>query len=215
MLPDQPTAVFLTICLTVFAGVNLYNMRKHSARKLGVKYEVEIERPSRLIFGLAALGTAIFFLESVLYIVLVFAGFSTIISNSFLQFQFPYDSWPQLLGLLMTAFGYTVFIWSVLARGRYATSWMMAENQKLVTWGPYRYVRHPSYLAYFILFIGLFLTLLSLVAVIPLIAVPGYIRITTIEEELLTKKFGEAYLKYQRKTGKFFPKENCMPNVRR
>lgn len=82
----------------------------------------------------------------------------------------------------------------------------MPENHKLVTWGPYRYVRHPAYLAYFILFIGLPLTLLNLIAIIPLIAVPGYIRIANIEEALLTKRFGNEYQRYQQATGKFFPK---------
>jgi protein-S-isoprenylcysteine O-methyltransferase Ste14 len=67
-------------------------------------------------------------------------------------------------------------------------------------------VRHPSYLAYFILFTGLFLTLLNIVAIIPLLAIPGYVRITAIEEELLTRRFGDAYKQYQQETGKFWPK---------
>lgn len=206
MLPDLAIAVFLAFCLTIFFGINLYNLKKSSASKKGIKYKAEVERPSGLIFVLAALGTVNFFLEPALYIILVFTGLHAVISNSFLQLQFSFDLWVQLAGILVTAFGYALFVWSVLARGRYATSWEMPENQKLVTWGPYSCVRHPSYLAYFILFIGLFLTLLNLMAAIPFIAIPGYIRIATIEEELLTKRFGEAYLEYQRTTGKFFPK---------
>jgi protein-S-isoprenylcysteine O-methyltransferase Ste14 len=67
-------------------------------------------------------------------------------------------------------------------------------------------VRHPSYLAYFILFTGLFLTLLNIVAIIPLLAIPGYVRITAIEEELLARRFGDVYKQYQQETGKFWPK---------
>ncbi|MGC8999054.1 MAG: methyltransferase family protein [Candidatus Bathyarchaeia archaeon] len=85
----------------------------------------------------------------------------------------------------------------------------MPENHKLVTWGPCRYVRHPSYLAYLILFIGLSLTLLNIVALIPLIAIPGYIQIASIEEELLIKRFGKEYQQYQQTTGKFLPKRKC------
>jgi protein-S-isoprenylcysteine O-methyltransferase Ste14 len=110
--------------------------------------------------------------------------------------------------MLLTAFGYFLFVWSVLARGRYATSWDMSEDHKLVTWGPYRYVRHPSYAAYFILFAGLFLMLVNLIAVIPFIAIPGYVQITNIEEELLAKRFGDEYAHYQRITGKFFLKRS-------
>jgi len=206
MLLDLAIAAFLAICLTVFVVINLYNMVKSSASKQDLKYKAEVKRPSGPIFAFAALGTGVFFLESVLYLSLVLTGFYTDISDSFFQLRFLYDSWVQLIGMFATTFGYALFLWSVLARGRYATSWEMPETQKLVTWGPYRYVRHPSYLAYFILFAGLFLTVLNLITLIPLIAVPSYLHVATIEEALLTKRFGKAYLEYQHKTGKFFPK---------
>jgi len=206
MLPDLLTAVFLALCLLVFCSANVYNLRRYSASKRGVKYKAEVDRPKGLIFTLSALGTITFFLESFFYILLVFSGLQSTLHYFSLQLQFPFDSWVQLTGMLVTAFGYFLFIWSVLARGRYATSWEMPEDQRLVTCGPYRYIRHPSYLAYFILFTGLFLTLLNLMALVPIIAVPGYLRIATVEEELLVKRFGKAYIEYQRTTGKFFPK---------
>lgn len=184
----------------------MYNLRRHDASKKGVKYETEVERPKGFIFALSALGTIIFFLESFFYVLLVFAGVHATLCSSFLQFQFPFDSWVQLVGMFMTGFGYFLFVWSVLARGRYATSWEMPEDQKLVTWGPYRYVRHPSYLAYLVLFVGFFLVLLNLVALVPFVAVPGYLRIASVEEELLVKRFGGAYLEYQHRTGKFLPR---------
>jgi len=206
MLPDLPIAVFLASCLLVFWSVNLYNLKRHGASKKGVKYKAEVERPKGLIFALSALGTVIFFLESFFYILLVLAGLQTTLCSLFLQLRFPFDSYVQLAGVFLTGFGYSLFTWSVLARGRYATSWEMPEDQKIVVWGPYRYVRHPSYLAYFILFAGLFLTVLSLLTLVPFVAVPGYLRIATVEEELLVKRFGKAYLEYQRTTGKFFPR---------
>ena len=206
MLPDLPIAVFLAFCLISFWSANLYNLKRHGTSKKGVKYKAEVERPKGFIFALSALGTVIFFLESFFYVLLVFADLQATLSSLFLRLQFPFDVWVQLAGIFMTGFGYFLFTWSVLARGKYATSWEMPENQRLVTWGPYRYVRHPSYLAYFILFTGLFLIILNLVALVPFIAVPGYLRIATVEEELLVKRFGEAYIEYQCSTGKFFPK---------
>lgn len=155
---------------------------------------------------LAALGTVTFFLETGAYIFVVFLGLSGVLTHSPLQLRFLYDSWVQLIGLGLTVWGYILFDWSVLARGAYATSWEMPENQKLVTWGPYSYVRHPSYLAYFLLFIGLFLTLINLAAMIPVIAIPGYVAVATKEEEMLTERFGAIYTEYQHRTGKFLPK---------
>jgi protein-S-isoprenylcysteine O-methyltransferase Ste14 len=137
----------------------------------------------------------------------VFGGFGILLADSPLQLRFMGDSWLQIAGMAVTAFGYALFLWSVLARGRYATSWEMPEDQRLVTWGPYRYVRHPSYLAYFILFAGLLLLLLNLITLLPFIAIPGYVLITAAEEEMLSKKFGEAYKEYLRVTGRFFPKK--------
>lgn len=206
MLPETLVAGFLAACLIIFYGVNLYNLEKFRRVKKGLKYQAEVKLPRKLLFVSAAFGTFVLFIESALYIVLVFTGFPKALTDSWLQTRFPFDSLVQVIGLSFTAFGYFLFIWSVIARGRYATSWEMPENHKLVTWGPYRYVRHPAYLAYFILFIGLPLILLNLIAIIPLIAVPGYIRIANIEEELLIKRFGGEYQRYQRTTGKFFPK---------
>ena len=194
------------MCLVIFYGVNLYNLKRFRKMKKGLMYKAELEFPKGLLFVLGALGTFALFLESALYIILVFTGFHKVLTDSWLQLHFPFDSYVQAVGLSLTAFGYLLFIWSVLARGRYATSWEMPENHRLVTWGPYHYIRHPAYLAYFILFASLFLTLLNLLALIPLIAVPGYIKITSIEEELLTKRFGEEYQRYQQTAGKFLPK---------
>ena len=212
MLPETLVAGSLAVCLIIFYGVNLYNLKKYRKMKEGLKYKAEVESPRGPPFVFAALGTFAFYIESALYIVLVFTGSHKFLTDSWLQLHFPFDSWVQAIGLSLTALGYFLFTWSVLARGRYATSWEMPENHKLVTWGPYRYVRHPSYLAYLILFISLPLTILNLVALIPLIAIPGYIQIASIEEELLIKRFGKEYQQYQQTTGKFLPKRkpsNC------
>jgi len=206
MLPDLAVTVFLAVCLAVFYSANLYNLLKFRRRKKGVKYKAEVKVPHEPALALATLGTFALFSESAAYSILVFLGKQEIWTDSWLQLHFLYDSWVQAVGISLTVFGYFLFIWSVLARGRCSTAWEMSENHSLVTWGPYRYVRHPSYLAYFILFTGLFLTLLNIVAIIPLLAIPGYVRITAIEEELLTRRFDDAYKQYQQETGKFWPK---------
>jgi protein-S-isoprenylcysteine O-methyltransferase Ste14 len=206
MLADTVIAVFLSVCLAVFFAVNAHSWLKSGKGGKNAKYEVEVDLPNNLSLALAALGTVVFFLESVLYILLATAGLGMTLRNTPAQLAFPFDSWMQLMGIVTTAFGYVLFLWSVLARGKYATSWEMPSDQKLVTWGPYKYVRHPSYLAYFIMFAGLFLLLLNLVALVPLVAVPGYVSVTTAEDEMLRKRFGETALEYQRTTGKFLPR---------
>jgi len=109
-------------------------------------------------------------------------------------------------GLLVMVLGYAIFLWSVNARGRYATSWQMPVDHKLVDWVPCRYVRHQSYLGYFLMFIGFLLLWNNALALIPLIAIPGYMVIIFHEEEILVARFREEYVKYQENAGRFLPK---------
>jgi protein-S-isoprenylcysteine O-methyltransferase Ste14 len=164
------------------------------------------EPPKTITLGLAAFGTVIFWLGSIFYVFLVFAGVLSYLDDFLFPLRFSFDSYVQMIGIVITAFGYFLFTWSVIARGRYATAWEMPENHKLVTRGPYRYVRHPSYLAYFIMFPGLFLIWLTWIALIPLVAILGYLQIVGEEEKMLVQKFGDEYIAYQKTVGQFFPK---------
>jgi len=206
MLADTTIAAFLSVCLAIFFAVNAYSWLTVGRSRKSTRLEAEAELPNNLALALAALGTGAFFLQSFLYIVLVAAGVEVAIRNTLMQLTFALDTWVQQAGLGVTAFGYALFLWSVLARGKYATSWEMPSDQRLVTWGPYKYVRHPSYLAYFIMFAGLFLVLLNLAALVPLAAVPGYVGITKVEDAMLRQRFGEAAVEYQSNTGRFLPR---------
>jgi len=197
-------AFTISFCLVSFTIVNLYVILKFHYNKEVVSY-AEIKPPKGLAVFLIVLGTGSFFLESFLYVILVYAGKLEVFNGFLPTLSSPYMTYMQTLGLSIMSFGYFLFEWSVIARGKYATSWEMPKNQMLVTWGPYRYVRHPSYTAYFLMFIGFSLVWLNLVAFLPLLGIPGYVTATAVEEELLLRRFGEAYRRYQLRTGKFFP----------
>jgi len=204
MLADFFIALVLLVCFVCFASVNLHNILVTHKRTNRVKSVAEVERPVGLVVGVAANGTVVYFVEALLYQMIVFSGNDFVLSD--LPLQLPSNAYLQLVGVALTLIGYFLFIWSVRARGRYSVSWAMPEDQKLVTWGPYRYVRHPSYLGYFLMFLGFFLMWSNLLALFPLFAVPGYYRVTAEEERLLSKRFGEAYQEYRKKTGRFIPK---------
>lgn len=208
MLSEFLIAVFLLFCLAVFFSLNLFNLARTRRRRREetTNAYAEVKRPGGIFLALAALGTLFFFLVSMAYPFLVFTGLLQLFDYFSLQLRFHYDSWIQVIGILLLTIGYFLFSWSVLERGRYATSWEMHEDHKLVTSGPYRYVRHPSYLAYFLMFFGLFFLLLNLVVLVPLLAIPGYVSLTTYEEELLIRRFGSKYVDYQNRTGRFIPK---------
>ena len=164
----------------------------------------KVEKPSGFSVSLAAVGTFTYFIEVLVYVLLTLTG-QIFWLNIFL-FKFPSNFYVQILGLILTLAGYFLFIWSVIVRSRYAVSWEMPENHKLITWGPYRYVRHPSYMGYFLMFFGLFFSWPNVFTIFPLMAIPGYVQITYAEEKLLVQRFGREYLEYQKRTGRFIPR---------
>jgi len=210
MLPEISTATLLGACLGIFYLVNLFNLlRNHRRKALPTQTKPQPanpEPPMTFSLMLAAFGTFVFWFGSIFYVIFVFTGILPLLDNILRPLRFEFDSYVQILGIIVTTLGYFIFTWSVIARGRYVTAWDMPENHKLVTWGPYRCVRHPSYLSYFIMFIGLFLIWLTWIALIPLVAVPGYLRIVNKEEKILIQRFCDEYTNYQKTVGRFIPK---------
>jgi protein-S-isoprenylcysteine O-methyltransferase Ste14 len=83
---------------------------------------------------------------------------------------------------------------------------IMAEARVLVRNGPYRLVRHPMYLAHFVIFFCCtLLRLQALTAALYVVFVVGQIVRARIEERKLAASFPE-YEDYRRTTGMFFPK---------
>lgn len=210
LFADMPTetvvAVFLLFWLGCFFSFNLRSVLKGQKLRKGEKVYAEVERPIGFIMDLAVFGTLVYFLEVLSYLFLVFTGLIFALRDFPSLFQSPFIFSIQIVGLVLTSVGYFAFIWSVFVRGRYAVSWAMPENQRLVTSGPYRYVRHPSYLGYFLMFFGLFFFWPNLFTLFPLIAIPGYFRVTLEEERLLVQRFGDRYVEYQKQTGRFIPR---------
>jgi protein-S-isoprenylcysteine O-methyltransferase Ste14 len=192
-------------CLVLFIVINLDNLVRYHASRSATSGKPEIEKQIATPLLLAGIGTVAFFLDSFLYVLVGLLGYS----NPFLS-AFGVGTMGIALvesfGSLVMILGYAIFIWSVLVRGKYATSWQMPADQKLVDWGPYRYVRHPSYFAYFLMFAGFLLMWPNILTLIPLVAVPGYLMLTVREEEMLVTRFKQDYVRYQKHTGRFTPR---------
>ena len=109
-----------------------------------------------------------------------------------------------LLGILCVAGVYWLF--SSIGSGISPTSATRREH-KLVTSGPYRWVRHPLYTVGSSMFVAFglmadnwFIMLLGVLAFI-LMAIR-----TPKEEANLIEKFGDEYREYMKRTGAFLPK---------
>lgn len=198
------TALVIALCLSAFYGVSITNVLVGLRRRRGIEYKAEVPPPRDIFEVLVVVSTFFLIILSVLYVPLAWFGLETAFPLGLVQL--PYDAALQLGGLSIYVIGSSLFIWSVLARGRYSVSWAMPVDHKLITSGPYRYIRHPSYTGYFCIFVGLFLTWFNLLAAIPLLGIPGYMRIARREEEMLVLRFGNTYTEYQGKTGMFLPR---------
>jgi protein-S-isoprenylcysteine O-methyltransferase Ste14 len=114
----------------------------------------------------------------------------------------------QYLGLAAMVVGIALREWSVFTLGRrFSTSVTTEPNQTLVTWGPYRRLRHPAYSGSILTLIGIPLCLGSWAAVplILVLAIAAYSHRARIEERALLESFGAEYRNYMGLTWRFMP----------
>ena len=124
-------------------------------------------------------------------------------------------SFPRSVQLSLFAVGVALILLGSLLRrycwrtlGQYFTGDVRARpDQPVIRAGPYHLVRHPSYTAGMMMFIGIGLALGSwfgfALLTIATIATYGY-RVV-IEERALLDTIGEAYRSYTRETKRFIP----------
>lgn len=107
-----------------------------------------------------------------------------------------------LLGLLLLAIGFTIRYLAFKLIFRFNKSFQpkyVPEN--LITDGVFRVSRNPAYTGILLMFTGAFLLGVNLFMAVVVIVV--FIRLNGLashEEEVLVKKFGEAYVSYKKKT---------------
>jgi protein-S-isoprenylcysteine O-methyltransferase Ste14 len=77
----------------------------------------------------------------------------------------------------------------------------------VVDYSLYAHVRHPMYLGSILLYVGFWLTTLSILSLLPLLCICiGYNYLASAEERMLEAKFGNAYLDYKKRVRKWIPR---------
>ena len=189
MIPTQIISMFFVVC------VILYFFRESQFQKR-FKEPEEVAIVSNATYLIGVVGVLIFLLEMMGYVIMNLIGLYTFFSNSWVQLNLPYREVVEVIGLVTMVCGH------VLAFLGQAS----LKPGTLVTNGIYRHVRHPMYLGFFTIFIGFVLLLQNIVSLIPLLAIPGQIRVAIHEEAYLTGRYGDSYVNYVQKTGRFLPK---------
>ena len=122
-------------------------------------------------------------------------------------FEFPL--WVRYLGAAFALLVSPMVLWMFVSLGKNITDTVDTRKQhKLVTTGIYHYIRHPLYTLGSLFYISLGLLtgswIFFLLSILSFVVI-GVLR-TRREEEELEKKFGQEYVDYRNRTGKYFPK---------
>jgi len=98
--------------------------------------------------------------------------------------------------------------WTLSSLGKNLTDTVVTRvNATLVTYGPYRWVRHPFYVTAALLMASVtLLTANGLIGASSLVVLAFLAVRTPKEEQMLIKRFGQQYRDYLEKTGRFFPR---------
>lgn len=110
--------------------------------------------------------------------------------------------------LVLAGVGVAATLWSQLAMGE---SWRIGvdprERTRLVTNGPFRWVRNPIFTGMAVVFVGVVLLTPTLPAVVALLAllVALQLQVRRVEEPYLLRTHGAGYRAYAARAGRFVP----------
>lgn len=116
--------------------------------------------------------------------------------------------WFFYPGIFLIVIGIIVRQWSIFVLGRFFTLVVSVQkNHKVVDHGPYRYIRHPSYLGLFLILTGIGFALHSWAGIIVLLIMNGvaFGYRMHIEEKVLVSELGDDYTQYIKRTKRLIP----------
>ncbi len=141
--------------------------------------------------------------------------------TSFFDFDIPWihfkgHLWSSLLGLgeewamieMIVGFAFVFAGLSLIMRG-WKQIYEIRNEERLVTDGLYRYMRHPQYTGIFLAIFGQVIhwPTIPTIALFPFIVL-AYYHLARKEEKVMIERFGDEYRGYVENTPMFFPRNN-------
>lgn len=114
-----------------------------------------------------------------------------------------------IAGIVAVWSGLVVRVWAVMTLGRaFSTFVQVNVGQAVITSGPYRWVRHPSYTGLLLIALGFGLAAGNWLSVVICVVVPllGLLPRIAVEESEMARVTGEQYRSYQRTTHRLVPR---------
>ncbi len=204
MIPQIISAIFLSVPLIILISSSIpYWARFKNMDKSPKK----IQYKKKFLFLIAIGWLSIWPVWIGSVILLFLNNFYNIFG--FLTFSSQFEVIQQIIGFFIFYIGDITYNLTIILTGQYlspSTSGLV-EDHKLIQKGTFRIIRHPLYVSYLLILVGLSLILLIYWLLIPTIfVIIGIYPTAKTEEETLIQQYGEEYIEYKRKVGMFFPK---------
>jgi len=121
---------------------------------------------------------------------------------------FPIGIAEGLVALAVMVVGLGLRVWAAVTLGGFYTRTLtMTKDHRVVTTGPYAWVRHPAYLGVILMWTGFGFVSGSLAVafIFPVMFVAVYLYRISVEERMLVGMLGDSYVQYRRRTHKLIP----------
>jgi len=111
-------------------------------------------------------------------------------------------------GAILVLCGYGLLFWAIWSWPALFTGHAILPDHQLVRMGVYGVVRHPAYLAAFVIWLGLGIAFRSVgvVALTALYVIPAYLAYIRSEEKMMREEFGDTYREYCRDVPGLIPR---------
>jgi protein-S-isoprenylcysteine O-methyltransferase Ste14 len=122
----------------------------------------------------------------------------------------PFPDWLRWTGVALGVVSFVLYAWSQATLGReWSPHLQVRDKHRLVTMGPYAWIRHPIYLALMGFLTGIalvtanwfFIALLVVSIVVLALRIPK-------EKQMMIEEFGEEYKAYMQRTGRLLPEQS-------
>lgn len=114
----------------------------------------------------------------------------------------PFLKGLEILGIVLSVVGFLIFV-----IGACQIYYSKLAKKGPVLGGLYTYIRHPQYTSFIVCSFGLLLLWPRYIVIFFFVTLSlGYYFLARAEEKECEEKFGESYIEYEKRTGRFLPK---------
>lgn len=114
----------------------------------------------------------------------------------------------RIIGLIVFVVCSWTQVWSFKYLGKfYSQEIIVQKEHKLITGGPYKFIRHPQYLSQLLSDLGAGIALggYIIIPLVILLEIPLFILRAKKEEEIMGEFFGDQYMNYKKQSGFMIP----------